>query len=91
MLTRIGANAIQSSDGFSVRISSNELLYSEHGKAIRIEIEPGDGLAVYASTIKMWENEDESEIEPVSSDDQTRIVENISNALIALGIRFAIY
>ena len=65
---KIEINAVQSDSGFVVRRKSRfELEYIEKGKNIIIEVEPGKGLAVYASTLQC--------------NDKEQVVKNVCDAL----------
>jgi hypothetical protein len=55
MFTKLGPNAVQASNGFKVeRTGRNQLKYSEAQGYVLIEVEPGDGLAVYLASISHW-------------------------------------
>ncbi len=80
MFTQLGPNAAQSNEGFRVeRTGRNHLKYSEGARSILIEVEPGDGLAIYASSISGWGGG--SEGEPVKQPDMERIIKNVCQAL----------
>jgi hypothetical protein len=70
-----GVNTAESVEGFIVRRKSRfELEYYENGKGIIVEVEPGEGLAIYASSMR--------------NDDKQRIIKNIGTALDFLGIKY---
>lgn len=65
-----------------------ELRYTESGKSLIVEVEPGDGLAVYTSTITGWQTPHEAE--PFTASDKTRVIANIAEALRFLGVDFVL-
>lgn len=74
---KIGANEAESNEGFIVRRNSRcELEYIEAGKSIFIEVEPGEGLAVYISSLN------------IDAKEKERIAKNISSALKFLNIDY---
>lgn len=80
MFSRIGPNAVKSTDGFSVsRTTRNSIRYTEGQREIDIEVEPGDGLAIYKSSITAWTHGGYRE--PVLSHEVTRVIENLCAAL----------
>lgn len=80
MFTQLGPNSVQSSDGFKVeRTGRNYLKYSEAIRSVIIEVEPGDGLAIYTASILVWATESGSE--PISSEDVDRVIKNVCQAL----------
>ena len=85
MFERVGPNEAKSDSGFSVRRSGrNDLIYTDQGHRLVVEVEPGDGLAVYMSQVTAWaEPSDES----ISTEKKIEIRENIASALTYLGIR----
>jgi hypothetical protein len=80
MFTQLGTNAAQSSEGFKVeRAGRNYLKYSEGDLSTLIEVEPGDGLAIYTSSISRWSGG--SEHEPFKQTDIQRIIKNVCKTL----------
>jgi len=80
MFTQLGPNAAQSTEGFKVeRTGRNHLKYSESNRSILIDVEPGDGLAIYTSSISVWSGG--SEAERVNKMDIERIIKNVCEAL----------
>jgi hypothetical protein len=76
MFTKTGMNAVESSEGFSVaRLSRNDLQYSEGPESVIIEVEPGNGLAIYASTLNSWNHQ------PIDSAKKEQILARVSDAL----------
>jgi hypothetical protein len=65
-----------------------ELRYTESGKSLIVEIEPGDGLAVYTSTITGWQAPHDAE--SFTASDKTRVIANIAEALRFLGVDFVL-
>jgi hypothetical protein len=80
MFTQLGPNSAQSSNGFKVeRTGRDHLKYSEGDRFIVIDVEPGDGLAIYTSSISTWSGG--SEAEPVKQPEIDRIIKNVCQAL----------
>lgn len=80
MFTQLGPNAAQSSEGFKVeRTGRDYLKYSENNRYILIDVEPGNGLAIYTSSISVWSGG--SETEPIEKMDVERIIKNVCKAL----------
>jgi hypothetical protein len=76
---KIGINAAEAEEGFSVcRKSRYELEYCEAGKSISIEVEPGEGLAIYTSSLKL------------DTENKKRVIKNICAALEFLKIEYVI-
>jgi hypothetical protein len=51
----LGPNWVESSDGSSVRRTERmTVVYSEGTRQAVVEVAPGDGLAVYAQSIREW-------------------------------------
>lgn len=72
---QIGMNAVASDDGFVVRRKSrSELEYVENDRHVSIEVEPGDGLAVYVSGLEC--------------DNMDRIIRNVCAALNHMKVRY---
>jgi hypothetical protein len=89
MFTKLGPNSAKSDEGFMVsRISRDELEYKIGSKRLLVEVEPGDGLAIYPSTIVWWETEGEKEY--VSKRQKAKIIKNICDALDFLKIKYVI-
>jgi hypothetical protein len=85
MFARIGSNAAESTEGFSVRrLSHNALEYTSGGRYLEIEVEPGEALAVYRSTLKTWLPP--HDVEPLSEDERDVILSRVSAALRFLKI-----
>jgi hypothetical protein len=86
---KIGPNAAESDTGFRVeRTGRMELRYTERGRSLVIEVEPGDGLAVYQSTIRGWQPPHDAEM--LNSADRARVVSNVVAALRFLGVDFVL-
>jgi len=89
MFTKLGPNSVKSDEGFTVsRISRDEIEYKIDNKRLLIEVEPGDGLAIYPSTIEWWETEGDKEY--VSKEEKAQILKNICDALDFLKIKYVI-
>jgi len=89
MFTKLGPNSVKSDEGFTVSIVKRyELEYKTENKRVLIEIEGGDGLAVYESSIEWWETEGEKEY--ISKRQKTKIIKNICAALDFLKIKYVI-
>jgi hypothetical protein len=74
---KIGVNAAESNTGFVVRRKSRfELEYIENGETVNIEVEPGDGLAIYVSSLKRSGSE--------------QIIKNICAAMDFLGTKYVL-
>ena len=84
MFTKLGPNEVQSKDGFSVkRTHRYEVIYCEDGKTLKIEVEPGDGLAIYKESME-WLPPNQHDF--LSDKDKKRILTNISKAFDFLEI-----
>lgn len=80
MLTRLGPNSAQSSDGFRVeRTGRMELTYTEGRRTLLVEVEPGDKLAIYRSSITNWSPPHETDT--INVDERQRIIRNICTLL----------
>lgn len=89
MFTRLGPNSAQSSEGFRVeRAGRMELKYTEDNHAITIEVEPGDGLAIYQSSIVSWNPPNENDV--LSNEDKQRIIHNVCAALDFLKVDYVL-
>ncbi|HRZ46161.1 MAG TPA: Imm74 family immunity protein, partial [Candidatus Paceibacterota bacterium] len=89
MFTRLGPNSAQSSEGFRVeRTGRMELKYTEADRNLVVEVEPGEGLAIYRSSISGWNPPNESEA--LTDDDRQRIVRNICAALDFLQVPYVL-
>jgi hypothetical protein len=89
MFTKLGPNSVKSDEGFTVSIAKRyELEYRTEGKRVLVEIEGGDGLAVYESSIEWWETEGDKEY--VSKEERAQIIKNICDALTFLKIKYVI-
>ncbi len=82
-------NEVESDEGFSVkRTTRHSLEYRTQGKSLVIEVEPGDGLAIYRNSIGWWQAGQSSD--PVTNEERESILVNISRALSFLGVRYLI-
>ena len=89
MLRQTGPNAVESSEGFSVRrVSRHAIEYLEGDKRALIEVEAGDGLAIYRQSVKTWEAPHGTE--RLDSALQERIVTRVCAALDFLGIHYVL-
>ena len=80
MFKKTWPNGVKSDSGVSIRRTDRfELEYKEHERTLVVEVEPGDGLAVYTSTIKQWKPPHDSET--ISQEDKHRIINNIKAAM----------
>lgn len=71
----IEVNAVESDQGFIVRRKNRfELEYIENDERVVIEVEPGQGLAVYVSNLHLKNKE--------------HIVKNICDALEYMGVNY---
>jgi hypothetical protein len=85
VLTKLGPNWVESSDGYSVRRTRRmSLTYREGDKEMEIEVEPGDGLAVYSQTIRQWRPPHDQET--VTEADRDRILSHVVEAFRFLGV-----
>ncbi len=76
---KTGINAVKAEEGFTVcRKNRFELEYCEAGKCISIEVEPGDGLAIYVSSINL------------DAENKKRVINNICEALRFLKIDYVL-
>lgn len=90
MFKKIGPNEAESSEGFVVRRTGRfELLYCEADRESSIEVEPGEGLAVYVSSIRSWRLQDGSNAQ-ITSEERAQITKRVSEALAFLEIIFVI-
>lgn len=79
MFKKIWPNGVKSDKGFSIRRTDRfELEYKEYGKTLIIEVDPGDDMVVYTSTIKQWKPP--NELENITKEDKQRII--ISQSII---------
>jgi len=86
---RIGPNTAESDTGVRVeRSGRTELRYSEASKTTIVEVEPGNRLAIYESTICAWLPPHEEE--PLTDQDRARILSRVAEALKFLGTDFVI-
>ncbi len=89
MFTKLGPNSVKSDEGFTVSIAKRyELEYKREGKRVLVEIEGGDGIAIYVSSIKWWETENDKE--NISKEEKAQIIKNICDALTFLKIKYVI-
>ncbi len=80
MFTHLGPNSAESSEGIKVeRIGRTELRYSEGGRSLIVEVEPGNELAIYRASITRWNSPNDNEV--LTGDEKNRIVRNICAAL----------
>lgn len=87
--TRLGPNSAQSPDGFRVeRVGRMELRYTEGSHSLVVEVEPGEGLAVYASSISVWDPPNERDV--LDNSDRRRIVRNLCAALEFLEVPYVL-
>src|SRR5262249_46502596 len=85
MYKTLGPNWVESSDGFSVRRTNRStVVYREGDREARIEVEPGDGLAVYGQTIQGWNPPHDGE--PFTAADKQRVLSRVLDALRQMGI-----
>lgn len=89
MFTRLGPNSVQSLEGFRVeRTGRMELKYTEGNRSLLVEVEPGDGLAIYRSSISGWNPPNEGDA--ISNEERQRIVRNICAALDFLQVPYVL-
>jgi hypothetical protein len=89
MFTKLGPNSVKSDEGFTVSILKRyELEYKTEGKRVLVEIEGGDGVAIYKSSIEWWETGGDKEY--VTKGEKAQIIKNISDALTFLKIKYVI-
>lgn len=80
MFKKLGPNSAQSSEGFTLeRIGRGQIKYIEGPRFVIIEVEPGDDLAIYKSSLSGWVVK--GELEYISKEDSERIIRNVCNAL----------
>jgi hypothetical protein len=85
MFARTGPNAAESSEGFSVRrVSRTALEYRCGIRQLEIEVEPGDGLAVYGPSVRAWLPPHQAEV--LSTDERVQVLSRVSEALRFLHI-----
>jgi hypothetical protein len=85
VLKKLGPNWVESSEGYSVRRAGRmSLIYREGDKEVEIEVEPGDGLAVYSQTIREWRPPHHEEA--LSEGDRERVLTRVAEALRFLGV-----
>jgi len=88
MFKKIGPNAVRSSDRFEVsRVSRFELLYKEGDHLIKIEVEPGEKLAVYQKSLKEKLTPDGSAI-ALTGPEVKRILNNVCKSLDFLSTEY---
>lgn len=86
MFIQTGPNQVISDEGYSVkRTKRHELSFAQADKYIFVEVEPGEGLAIYESSISEW-----SSGEKISPDEKKAILEKISRALDFLNTKHVI-
>ncbi len=89
MFKKVGPNEVESDEGFSVkRTARHSLEYRAQGKSVVVEVEPGDGLAVYRASIGAWQAGQSSG--PVTKEERESMLVNISRALTFLRIKHLI-
>ena len=89
MFSRLGPNAARSSDGFEVvRTGRMQLKYREGSRSLTVEVEPGDGLAIYRGSVVGWDAPHEDR--GLTPDQKHRIVERICAALDFLGVPYVL-
>ena len=87
MFQQISPNEVSSAEGFRIkRANRNTLIYIEGNRRIVIEVEPGDGLAIYVSTIRDWILCD-GKVLTVTEEERKEIIDRISRAYSFLGIK----
>ena len=87
MLKKIGPNAVESSEGYSVRrLSRFELEYRIGDKRVVVEVEPGDGLAIYRQSMTHWETP--AGFKSLSAEERERALTDIRGALEFLGTKY---
>jgi hypothetical protein len=86
MYKSLGPSWVESSDGYTVRRTNRtELIYTEGDREVDVEVEPGDGLAVYAQTISEWKAPFGDH--PLTATDRQRILTRIMDALAHMGVK----
>jgi hypothetical protein len=65
-----------------------ELKYTEGTRSLVIEVEPGDGLAIYRSSITSWNPPHEADV--LTDDEGRRIIHNICAALDFLEVPYVL-
>ncbi len=86
MFTKRGPNAVESDEGFAIRRTARySLEYREGDRKLEVEVEPGDGLAVYGESIRFWDSSTGGE--PVTAAEKASILQNIARALDFLGVK----
>jgi hypothetical protein len=65
-----------------------ELKYTEGNHSITIEVEPGDGLAIYQSSVSGWNSPNEND--GLSNEDRQRIIHNVCVALDFLKVAYVL-
>ena len=89
MFKKVGPNAVESSEGYSVKRESRFALeYRIGDKKIVVEVEPGEGLAIYRESITHWETP--SGLERLSAEERERILAHILAALEFLGTKYVV-
>jgi hypothetical protein len=84
-----GPNAAESADGFTVRrVSRNTIEYAEGNRKTLIEVEPGDGLAIYRQSLERWESPRTDE--PLDNLKKAEIIHRVCAAMDFLGIRYVL-
>ncbi len=79
MFKYLNANSVESTDGYTVsRTQRFEVVYTEGDRSAAVEVEPGDGLAIYSQTLTSWRPPHEDE--PMTAADRKRIMERILEA-----------
>lgn len=85
---KLNLGSAESTDGFRVeRIAPHDLRYSEGGRTLRVQIEPGvgAGVAIYEDSISSW-----GRYEWITVEERRRIVANICAALEFLGVDYLV-
>ena len=67
------------------RVGRNGLKYQFGSKSLTIDVEPGNGLAVYLSTVQHWDTPNDNEI--INEQDMAVIRDNIQEGLKFLGTK----
>jgi len=65
-----------------------ELKYSEGHRSLLIEVEPGDGLAIYRASISAWNPPNKGNA--ITNEERERIIRNICAALDFLQVQYVL-
>jgi hypothetical protein len=90
MFNRLDPNTVQSDAGFMVRaVRIHDVRYTEGGRSVTIpgEILVGDpSYVLYLSALKKWDPPFQAD--QLSETERLRIAENVTAALVFMGIKF---